>query len=394
MHIYLVGGAVRDHLLAQWHPDWPAPVQADRDWVVVGTTPEALLALGYRPVGQDFPVFLHPVTHEEYALARTERKSGVGHQGFVFHTSPDTTLEQDLARRDLTINAMAWPVEALSDWTSLGPHNAPSQLIDPYGGLADLRDGLLRHITPAFAEDPLRVLRVARFAARWPTFEVAAQTQTLMREMVCHGELSHLAAERVWQELSKGLAARQPSRMLQVLVTCGAWAALLEPMPCGRVPQQAVDHLARAGHSLPARFAALWWGTSPEVLSTFCQRQRVPKGCESVAALALRSWSQWLTLLNNGAAAAWPLLQSSDALRRPDRLADATACWVAWSVTTGVVAAGDATRAQNLLLHALQVAAQTRLPSSADVPPGPAWGTALSNARARAVEAVWHSEGG
>ena len=194
MEIYAVGGAVRDELLGR-------PV-ADRDYVVVGATPEQMTALGYKPVGKNFPVFLHPQTHEEYALARTERKSGPGYHGFEFHAAPDVTLEQDLARRDLTINAIA--------------RDAAGKLIDPHGGVADLRAGLLRHVAPAFTEDPVRILRVARFAARFD-FAIVPETYAVMREMVVNGEVDALVAERVWQELAVGLMEQHPSRMLRVL---------------------------------------------------------------------------------------------------------------------------------------------------------------------------------
>ncbi len=202
--IYEVGGVVRDELLGR--------PNADRDFVVVGVTPETMLASGFRPVGRDFPVFLHPDTNEEYALARTERKHGHGYRGFEFFASPDVTLEEDLARRDLTINAMARGEDGV--------------LIDPHGGQADLAAGLLRHVSPAFVEDPLRVLRVARFAARLG-FAVAPETEALMRDIVASGELATLAPERVWQELARGLAEARPSRMLAVLRECGALAQLL-----------------------------------------------------------------------------------------------------------------------------------------------------------------------
>jgi tRNA nucleotidyltransferase (CCA-adding enzyme) len=199
MQIYLVGGAVRDALLER-------PV-TDRDWVVVGADADAMLAAGYRPVGKDFPVFLHPQSHEEYALARTERKTAKGYAGFAFHAAPDVTLEQDLARRDLTINAMA--------------QNADGQIIDPFNGRRDLQLGLLRHVSPAFAEDPVRILRTARFAARYG-FAVAPETLQLMRNMVAAGEAGALVAERVWQELAKGLMEPQPHIMIEVLRDCGA----------------------------------------------------------------------------------------------------------------------------------------------------------------------------
>src|ERR1700694_2038029 len=204
MKIYRVGGAVRDELLGR-------PI-SDRDFVVVGATPEEMLAQGYRPVGRDFPVFLHPESGDEYALARTERKSGRGYHGFTFHVAPDVTLEEDLGRRDLTINAMA--------------RDESGKLIDPYGGERDLRAGILRHVSPAFAEDPLRVLRVARFAARF-AFTIAPETEALMRAIVASGELATLPAERVWQELSRALMEAKPSRFFAVLRACGALAQLL-----------------------------------------------------------------------------------------------------------------------------------------------------------------------
>ncbi len=206
MKVYLVGGAVRDQLLG-------LPVE-ERDWVVVGETPEAMERRGFKRVGKDFPVFLHPQTHEEYALARTERKVAPGHRGFVVHASPDVTLEEDLRRRDLTINAMAVDEEG--------------RLIDPYGGRADLERRLLRHVSPAFAEDPLRILRVARFAARYAHlgFQVADETMELMRQMVDAGEVDALTPERVWQELVKALGERRPSEFFRVLRACGANARL------------------------------------------------------------------------------------------------------------------------------------------------------------------------
>ena len=189
----------------------------DHDWVVVGATPEQMLALGYLPVGRDFPVFLHPDTREEYALARTERKSGRGYRGFVVQSSPDVTLEEDLARRDLTINAIA---------ISADPSSATGHF-DPYGGERDLQDRVLRHVTDSFREDPVRILRVARFAARFTDFTVAPETMQLMREMVAHGEADHLVAERVWQELARGLMEERPSRMFDVLRECGALKVVL-----------------------------------------------------------------------------------------------------------------------------------------------------------------------
>ena len=248
---YVVGGAVRDELMGL--------PPSDRDWVVVGATPQALLDAGYRPVGRDFPVFLHPLTHEEVALARTERKSAPGYHGFTFHAAPEVTLEQDLARRDLTINAMA--------------RDAQGQLIDPWGGERDLRDKVLRHVSPAFAEDPVRLLRVARFAARWPDFAVAPQTLALLRDIVAAGEVDALVPERVWAELSRGLMEARPSRMFGLLRECGALRRLLPEVDAlWGVPQRAdhhpevdtgehliqvLDMASTLGAPLPVRFACL-----------------------------------------------------------------------------------------------------------------------------------------
>ncbi len=251
LNTYVVGGAVRDALLG-------LPVK-DRDHVVVGATPEQMKALGFVAVGKDFPVFLHPDTHEEYALARTERKTAPGYTGFAFHAAPDVTLEQDLQRRDLTINAIA--------------QHADGTLVDPYGGRADLQQRLFRHVSPAFAEDPVRILRIARFAARFAGFSVAPETQALMRQMVDSGEVDALVPERVWQELSRGLMEAQPSRMFTVLRDCGALARILPeldalagvPQPAQHHPEidtfvhvmMVVDLAAARGLSLPVRFAAL-----------------------------------------------------------------------------------------------------------------------------------------
>ena len=240
VRIYRVGGSVRDEILGR--------DVADHDFVVVGATPEIMLASGFRPVGRDFPVFLHPETQEEYALARTERKQGTGHRGFAFFASPEVTLEDDLARRDLTINAMA--------------RDDQGRLIDPHGGARDLAAGVLRHVSPAFAEDPLRVLRVARFAARFG-FAIAPETVRLMRVIADSGELATLAAERVWQELAKGLGEPRPSRMIEALRECGALRALLPEVDGlfadGRGPHllRSLDHAAARGFALPVRYAVL-----------------------------------------------------------------------------------------------------------------------------------------
>lgn len=248
---YQVGGAVRDRLLGIDPPD--------RDWVVVGASPEAMVERGFRPVGRDFPVFIHPESGEEYALARTERKSGHGYHGFVFHAGPEVTLEQDLARRDLTVNAMALDAEG--------------QLIDPYNGRLDLAAGVLRHISPAFREDPVRILRLARFATRFPEFTVASATLALCSDMVAAGEVAHLVPERVWQEMSKAMMHDQPSRFFELLREIGALAVVLPevnalfgvPQPAqhhpeidtGRHTLMVLDQAARLGADLPVRFACL-----------------------------------------------------------------------------------------------------------------------------------------
>jgi tRNA nucleotidyltransferase (CCA-adding enzyme) len=283
---YVVGGAVRDELLG-------LPVQ-DRDFVVVGATPEAMVAAGYKPVGKDFPVFLHPATHEEYALARTERKSGRGYRGFTVYSAPDVTLEQDLARRDLTINAMA---------------KAPDgTLIDPFNGKKDLQDGVLRHVSEAFAEDPVRILRVARFAARFG-FRIAEQTLALMRGMVESGEADALVAERVWQELARGLAEPHPQRMFEALERCGLRAKLLPELR--QIP-------ARLGGPLAVRFALLCWPLGEAEVQALCERLRVPNEERELALLGARLGKK----IGSGAKSAGEILRilkAADAFRRAER---------------------------------------------------------------------------
>jgi tRNA nucleotidyltransferase (CCA-adding enzyme) len=339
MQIYMVGGAVRDKLLGR-------PVN-DHDWVVVGATPEEMLSLGYLPVGRDFPVFLHPETREEYALARTERKSGRGYRGFVVQSSPDVTLEEDLSRRDLTINAIA----ASADSTSF------DGLFDPYSGARDIAARVLRHVTDAFREDPVRILRVARFAARFTDFTVAPETMQLMREMVAHGEVDHLVAERVWQELARGLMEEQPSRMFEVLRECGALAVLLpEVARLWGVPQRAeyhpevdtgvhlmmvLDMAARLQAPLTVRFACLAHdlgkGTtaadvlprhigheerSAQLLKDVAERLRVPVDCRETADVVAREHGHIHRSHELSAAALVRLLERCDAIRKPERFAD------------------------------------------------------------------------
>ena len=251
----------------------------DRDYVVVGATPDEMVALGYKPVGRDFPVFLHPQTHEEYALARTERKTARGYHGFEFHAAPDVTLEQDLARRDLTINAIARAEDGA--------------LIDPFNGAADIRARVFRHVGPAFVEDPVRILRVARFAARFG-FDIAPETLALMREMVVRGEVDALVAERVWQELSRGLMEKQPSRMLEALDRCGALPVVLRELAHALAGERlaarkaVLDAAAQSGAGLPQRFALLAMHADDGALAALCERLRVPQECAELAQLALR----------------------------------------------------------------------------------------------------------
>ena len=299
LEAYEVGGAVRDALLG-------LPVH-DRDWVVVGATPERMAELGFRPVGRDFPVFLHPDTHEEYALARTERKTARGYRGFAVQASPDVTLEDDLRRRDLTINAMA-----------RGPDGT---LIDPWGGERDLRDGVLRHVSDAFAEDPVRILRLARFAARFERFRVAPETLALMRAMVAAGEVDALVPERVWQELSRGLAEPRPSRMLAVLREAGALARLVPGLDAHWRPAfaRAADAAAAAGAPLAARFAALLHGLDADALEAACARVRAPNDCRELARLAAAEHPRIATAEALDADAVLGLLERCDAIRKPAR---------------------------------------------------------------------------
>ena len=332
VRVYRVGGSVRDELLGR-------PV-ADRDYVVVGATPETMLASGFRPVGRDFPVFLHPDTHEEYALARTERKHGRGYRGFEFFASPDVTLEEDLVRRDVTINAMA--------------RGEDGTLVDPCGGSADLAAGVLRHVSAAFAEDPLRVLRVARFAARFD-FAVAPETEALMRTLVASGELDTLAAERVWQEIARGLMEAHPSRMIAVLRECGALAALLPEVdalfgvaqPPAHHPEidtgvhvcQALDWAAAHAALLPSRYAVLVHDLgkatsraedlprhiaheqrSVRIARRVSERLRVPQDCRDIAELTARLHGTIHRAAELRPATTLDLLGSIDALRRPERL--------------------------------------------------------------------------
>lgn len=336
MKTYVVGGAVRDALLG-------LPVQ-DRDHVVIGATPEQMLALGYTPVGKDFPVFLHPKTHEEYALARTERKTEKGYKGFVFHTDPSVTLEQDLIRRDLTINAIA--------------RGDDGELIDPFGGQIDLQNRVFRHVSAAFEEDPVRILRLARFAARFSeapyAFTVAPETMQLMKRMVDAGEVDALVAERVWQEISRGLMEKKPSRMFEILRECGALRRLMPELDrLWGVPQPekyhpeidtgvhvmlVVDYAAEQGYPLAVRFAALMHDlgkgtTDPaiwprhhgheergiDLVKQLCERLRVPTDCRDLAIMTARDHGNVGRALEMRPATLQDMLERNDAFRKPER---------------------------------------------------------------------------
>jgi len=402
MQRYLVGGAVRDALLGRQG--------ADRDWVLVGADVDALMAAGYIAVGQDFPVFLHPQTREEHALARTERKTAPGYRGFQFHADPNVTLEQDLARRDLTINAIA--------------QDESGALIDPHGGQRDLAAKVLRHVSPAFAEDPVRILRLARFAARFADFTVANETRALMRRMVAQGEVDALVAERVWQELARGLMENKPSRMFEVLRECDALARLLPEVDrLWGVPQRAdyhpeidtgvhlmmvLDMSARLNGSLPVRFACLGHdlgkGTTPadvlprhlgheqrsaDLVRKVCERLRVPTACRELADVVAREHGNVHRSAEINAAALVRLLERCDALRRPERFADALlACECDARGRLGLSEAPYPQRAR--LAHALALAlavdtASVAAQASARGLKGPAMGEAIHTARAQAV---------
>lgn len=335
MKTYCVGGAVRDELLG-------FPIK-DKDFVVVGATPQAMLDAGYRPVGKDFPVFLHPKTHDEYALARTERKTAKGYKGFTVHASPEVTLEEDLARRDLTINAIA--------------KDAEGKLIDPFNGQADIQSKILRHVSSAFAEDPVRILRAARFAARLTEFSLAPETLALMRQMVAAGEVDALVPERVWQELSQGLMEQKPSRMFEVLRACGALQKILPeldklwgvPQPAQHHPEvdtgvhmmMVIDYAAMQNFSLPVRFAALMHdlgkGTTPvdilprhighevrsvDLLKDVCKRLRVPNDCKELAHIVAKFHGKLHQVGKMRPNTLLEFLIELDAIRQPARLND------------------------------------------------------------------------
>jgi tRNA nucleotidyltransferase (CCA-adding enzyme) len=314
--VYVVGGAVRDELLG-------LPVQ-DRDHVVVGATPEEMVRAGFKAVGKDFPVFLHPGTHEEYALARTERKSGRGYKGFTVYASPEVTLEDDLRRRDLTINAMA--------------KDEQGRIIDPFGGQRDLAGKVLRHVSEAFAEDPVRILRVGRFAARFG-FSVAPETLALMRGMVESGETDYLVPERVWQEFSRGLMEKQPERLFEVLEASGLLKKLLPELR---------ERVGLVG-SLPVRFARLAWPLKEAEVEALCERLRVPNEVRELALLACRSRVALRASRLATPRALLELLKRADAFRRPERFRELLA------VAARDVPVVDTSRLERALAAALEV---------------------------------------
>jgi tRNA nucleotidyltransferase (CCA-adding enzyme) len=335
MQVYLVGGAVRDELLGL--------AVKDKDFVVVGSTPEEMIAEGFKPVGKDFPVFLHPKTHDEYALARTERKTAKGYKGFVVHASPEVTLEEDLARRDLTINAIA--------------KDSTGKFIDPYNGLGDIQSKTLRHVSGAFAEDPVRILRAARLSARFQDFSLAPETNQLMQQMVAAGEVDALVAERVWQELAKGLMEDKPSRMFDVLRACCALKKILPELDkLWGVPQSAqyhpeidtgvhvmlaIDYAARQNYALAVRFATLMHdlgkGVTPaellpqhigheargiHLVKDVCKRLRVPNDCKELAQIVSKFHGKLHQVLQMKPSTLLSFIVELDAIRQPERFKD------------------------------------------------------------------------
>lgn len=397
---YLVGGAVRDTLLG-------LPIH-ERDWVVVGSTEEDMLALGFHQVGKDFPVFLHPNSKEEYALARTERKTGHGYHGFSLHAHPSVTLEEDLQRRDLTINAMA--------------QAADGRIIDPYGGREDLKAKLLRHVSPAFAEDPLRVLRVARFAARFHHlgFRIAEDTLALMRTLSTDSELLSIAPERLWQETHTALGEANPQVYFRTLEQCGALALLFPELANLRgVPQPKLYHpevdtlehqylaltvAAQAGYSVPARFAVLVHdlgkGLTPEhawpqhigherkglrLVASLCQRLRVPKQYEQLGLLTCEWHTHAHRALELRPNTLWKLFRATDALRRPERFQQfLQACTADARGRTG--RENERYPQAQYLLDALNAAQHIDMPALQERYSGPALGEAIQQARIAAIK--------
>ena len=305
MKTYLVGGAVRDQLLGR--------VVKEHDFVVVGSTPEEMLKRGFRPVGKDFPVFLHPETHEEYALARTERKVAKGYHGFSFYAAADVSLEDDLARRDLTINAMA--------------QDDNGNIIDPYAGQKDLQLKILRHVSPAFAEDPVRILRVARFAARLPDFSVHVDTNQLMQQMVKNGEVDALVSERVFQEFSRALTETTPLRFFNVLKDCNALEKLFPEID--KTAEKSLQAATKVSDVSHIRFAAMLYYCDEPVIKSLCDRLNTPKQYKDLAILTARCKQHYEAALTANSEKLFVTLQMTDALRRPGRFREfLTACGI------------------------------------------------------------------
>jgi tRNA nucleotidyltransferase (CCA-adding enzyme) len=299
MEIYLVGGAIRDQLLG-------LPVK-ERDWVVVGATPQEMLKLGFKKVGRDFPVFLHPKTYEEYALARTERKTGKGYIEFICYSDPDVTLEDDLKRRDLTINAIA--------------ETPDGKIIDPYGGCKDLKKHILRHVSPAFAEDPVRILRVARFAARFGNFKVHRETNKLMQDMLAQGEVDALVPERVWQELSRALGEQSPERFFTVLKKAGVLQKLFPEIAAHFTAiKKALAHAVKLSQDTVVRFATITFNFDQEDdVKNFCKRYRLPSTYKELSLLVAKFKNKLKESIKD-AEGCVTLLEQTDAYRRPERL--------------------------------------------------------------------------
>ena len=421
LQIFSVGGAIRDALLNQ--------SVKDKDWVVVGGTPEEMSKLGYTTVGKDFPVFLHPVSRDEYALARTERKTAPGYKGFVVHASPKVSLEEDLARRDLTINAMALTEEHATTFFEASNSEIDAffqqHAIDPFHGLQDLNNKTLRHVTLAFREDPVRILRVARFAARFPDFQIAPETMQLMQDMVQAGEVEHLVPERVWQELAKGLMTTKPSRIFEVLKECGALKVLLpEVNRLWGVPQRAeyhpeidtgvhlmmvLDMSAQLNASLPVRVACLMHdlgkGTTPKeewprhiaheqrsakLLQQVCERLRSPVECKELSEVVPREHGNIHRSQELNAAALLRLLERCDAIRKPERMPDillACECDARGRKGFENEAYGPSTRLQEVLKAALSVVtAGIAEQAQKQGLSGPAVGEKIHAARVNAID--------
>lgn len=364
MKIFLVGGAVRDELLGK--------SVRERDWVVVGSTPEEMLSRGFQPVGKDFPVFLHPKTHEEYALARTERKTGKGYKGFHFYASPDVTLEDDLIRRDLTINAMAKDAET-------------GELFDPHHGRDDLQKKILRHVSPAFSEDPVRILRLARLASDLPDFHVDATTNQLMQEMVTSGEADALVAERVWKELSRALTAKNPLQFFEVLKNCDALFVLFPELKkaCNLIALKNAIHLSSEG---TIRFAALLHDLLRDDIQSLCNRYRIPNEFRELALLVSQFHTTYHLLDVQDAKSLLHILKSIDAFRRPERFSK-------WIIVCHAIYENQ--NYKTILMQALAAA------KSVDIKPllekqlqGKAFAEALSDLQLKAVESGSGSESG